>query len=425
MKATHSTAFLCGCFSIKEKNSANLLSTEWTLIEKKAEERALLQKFYYPEFVDFCFKEKNSPKRGITRYVFPKNEKITLALPKNKSQEIIVKNIELYLLPYNLLIYAIQIDLDGADLDDITLTLSVLRNITDYKEELLSTWGKIVDPIVEVYKLLAQDPKTSESDGSVRYSDLMENGNKLKIFQIVEVESEGMSEEQQKKLLFELGTLAPINSYDANSSSSPSSDYFNKIMKENKISIFNNWKALSLFDTFTFLSQPAPAYIRENWVSAYFSMIYIHALFLKFYLFRMNILFRKRKTDAARLEEEFAEFECNCCFHKISYNFLPLEIYEGLDVGLEINEEKNQLYRLIEQEKNIQEKKGDQRMNSLLFILTCMTVFSTIWDFCCLLDQIQPYEQSLGSSVLGYRVAASTILLILLIFIIFNNKFKK
>ena len=407
MKAIHNTSFLCGCFSIKENPvTITLIDPQWKRILKTEAEKLMLEKFYYPEFVNFCcLDEASSSGEGIDHYVFPLDINVTLDLSNEKQYTLFVENIELFILPYNLLIFAIRVKQDGSELDDITKSISILRNISDYKENLLlSSWKNVLAPIKEIYK---SNTSSNYNDDTFSYFNLMEYGNKLKLFQILEIESIKQSEQEQDNLLFELGTLTPINSCGTNSFFSPSSEYFDKIMKNNKISVFNNWKGLSLFDTFTILSYSTNSYLRDNWTNYYFSMIYVHSLFLKFYLFQMNMLFRKKNSKISSLECEFREFERRCCFHKISYNFLPLEFYRSLDVGLEINEERQKLYHKLEQEKNIQEKEGDRKMNSLLFYLTCLTIFSTIWDFSCLFNQVYPYEKSMGSTVFGYRLVTS------------------
>lgn len=94
----------------------------------------------------------------------------------------------------------------------------------------------------------------------------------------------------------------------------------------------------------------------NNWTDTYFRLIYIHSLFLKFYLFRLNIRFRKNLSDISQLEDELVSFESAYCFHKISYNFLPLAIYKSIDSGLEISEERSQLYHLIDVENQRREK---------------------------------------------------------------------
>ena len=409
----------------KNPSAVTSIDSRWEKVLKTKEEKSIMEKFYYPEFVNFCYQdEAPATMKGMERYVLPVNIDVEINLSKEKRHTVSISNIDLFILPYNLLIYSVQVVQDGAELNDITAALAVLRNISDYKEELIQgTWGQVLAPVVELYKRLAPMPSANyQQNDAFRYINLMENGNKLKIFQIFEIEPTAIKEKGQNELLFELGTLAPVNSYNTNSFSSPSQDYFDKIMEQNRISVFNNWKGLSLFDTFTILSYPMPSYLLSNWINVYFSMIYIHSLFLKFYLFRMNILFRKKTAKIAHLEKEFVEFERNYCFHKISYNFLPLEIYKSLDVGLEINEERTQLYHMIAQESDTQEKSANNKINYLLSFLACLTIFSTIWDFCCLLNEMYPYEDSVGSSTLGYRIVVSSVLALLLCSIIVINR---
>ena len=413
MKAIHNTAFLCGSFSIKNKIKS--FDSKWKKVMPK-DEKSVLERYYYPEFVEFCYPAEGQEKNGMQCYSLSIDKNIEVNL-RGKRHAIFVKDIEIFILPYNLFIYAIRVTQDGADLNDITLSLSILRNISEYKDELIKdSWGEILEPVVEIYRSAGDVP-----DSPFQHFDLMENGNKLKLFQIVEIESSKLTEKEQDELLFELGTLAHVDSYNSGSFTSPSQEYFDRIMKHNKISIFNNWKGLSLFDTFTVLSYPTHQYLLDNWTNYYFGMIYIHSLFLKFYLFRMNILFRKKTIKASSLEKEFLNFELNCCFHKISYNFLPLEIYQSLDVGLEINEERKQLFRMIEQEKNIQEKEGDRKLNNILLFLTGLTVFSAIWDFTCLLNQLYPYDELLGSTIGGFRIVTYILLLTVIVIFIVNR----
>ena len=83
-----------------------------------------------------------------------------------------------------------------------------------------------------------------------------------------------------------------------------SPSYLEEVLHKSKISFYNNWSALSLMDTFTILSFKAPGWLLNNWTDTYFRLIYIHSLFLKFYLFRLNIRFRKNLSDISQLEDE-------------------------------------------------------------------------------------------------------------------------
>ena len=124
------------------------------------------------------------------------------------------------------------------------------------------------------------------------------------------------------------------------------------------------------------------------------------------------------------LIEEYETFERWCCFHKISYNFLPLEINEALDKGLEIGEEKEQLATILEREKTRRDEANDKMVNTLLFFLSLLTLSSAIWDLSCLIDQMYPYADYLGNTNQGYRSVTMLVLLLLCItlYLIFHRK---
>ena len=81
---------------------------------------------------------------------------------------------------------------------------------------------------------------------------------------------------------------------------------------------------------------------------------------------------------------------------------------------------------MIAQEESAGEKRADNRMNSLLFFMTCLTMASTIYDTCCLLQELLPYEDAVGSTVLGFRLVASVMLTIVLAaLLIYRTKVRK
>ena len=45
----------------------------------------------------------------------------------------------------------------------------------------------------------------------------------------------------------------------------------------------------------------------------------------------------------------------------------------------------------------------DRLVNGLLFVLSLLTLFSAIWDFSCLLNEMYPYSDYFTSSNMGYR----------------------
>lgn len=426
MEVKHHISYLCGYFSLKKNcPKMNTIDSQWERVFCERERYDTYLRFYYPEFVEFCQQtENNVSDNNISKYRMQLEQEFTLSLFGRKQYQLKIKDVSLYIMPCNMLIYAIQLEQNGGSLDDVTAALSILRNMSNYSMESISTpFQDVLMQIDAIYDQCADTslPIPGKKEGS--YTHLVENGNKLKIFQIAELEN-AIPVKEHEELLFELGTLAPIGSYAVQSPQSASPEYFEEMMKNNKIAIFNNWKGLSILDTFTIVGYDVAPYLLENWQSNYFEMIYLHSIFLKFYLFRTNLFFRKNIRKISLLVEEFIGFERSYYFNKISYNFLPLEIRKALDAGLEIAEEKEQLYHLIEQEKDMREKRDDRKMNNLLFFLTCLTMFSAVWDSSCLFDQLYPYETVLGSTILGYRYVAYTFFLLILL-VIFLNRIRK
>lgn len=424
MEAKHHVAYLCGCFSVQSSLPAmDRVDPCWERVYCREEQYETYLKFYYPEFVDFCQQtESQSSNRNITKYRMAVKQEMSLSLEGRKQHRLMIQDVSLYILPCNLLIYAIHLEQDGADLNDVTAALSILRNVNGYSVE--STGASFIEMLQRlnaVYDQCADFSLPLHNRKPDCYSHLVENGNKLKIFQIAELQATTLSAEEHEELLFELGTLAPVGSYRAQSAQSASPEYFQSMMAVNKVAIYNNWKGLSILDTFTIVGYDVAPYLLNNWKHDYFEMIYLHSLFLKFYLYRTNLFFRKSLRNISSLVEEFIDFERSYYFNKISYNFLPLEIRKSIDSGLEIDEEKNQLYHLIEQEKDMREKRDDRKMNNLLFFLTCLTMFSAVWDSSCLFDQLYPYESVIGSTVLGYRFVAYSFFTFILIAILLNR----
>ncbi len=400
------------------------LDSRWRSIDMNDEQRAKSSNYYYPEFVDFCF---GANKNTIHRFVLPVESTIAVKVGWGnniRSVTTTVADVTLYQAPFGMCLFAIRVDMEACD-NDITAVISRLRAIDSLTADNKDFTTVALDPIMEVYRanaLSVPDVAALEKDDC--YYRLVEYGNKLKVFQIAVVDGKDWSCDSSDKLLFELGTLAPIGSYNPEDDFSSSKSYFDKIMQDGKVSVFNNWKALSLFDTFTMLGHHISDGNVANWIDNYFGMLYVSELFVKFYLFRLNNDFRISHKRADKLLSEFDDFEYSCWFDNVSYNFLPRLIHRSMEQGLEILGEKQRLYQMIAQQKDNREKRDDQRMNNLLFYLTLFTTFSMIWDASSLFNEMYPYETYVGSNIEGFRLVSYSLMLIVFA-LIMAIRFKK
>lgn len=411
--------YLCGVFSLKDNAfvSAGRLGSDWKPSEYSKETICGYEQYYFPDFVHFCFGGCSKEDNTVGRYSLKTEGEFHVSVgcrEKVRSVGVRTPEILLFLFPFKMAQFAIRIELDTDNDDDITAAVAVMRNINRCKNGGLEEYCETaLSPIVEAFR--SMNMESPAEDAKFDYRRLVENGNKLKIFQIACLGKDRWSSDNVDQLLFEIGTTAPIGSSDGKSVDSPSETFFKEMMSRDTLSVYNNWKALFLFDTTTIICGDCPEWLLKNWTEDYFGMIYICQLYRRNYLFRLNRRFRFERENVGCLENESVDFERRCCFHNISYNFLPEMFNHRVESSLKTEEEKESLYHMISQEQANREKKAENRMNNLLFFMTCLTMASAIWDTCCLINGIIPFGISIGSEIIGYRLTASILTAIVLL----------
>lgn len=350
---------------------------------------------YYESFVDSLVSVKNrsmlNPYNETAHYTLEVNKVCKLRNLKlsNNEWDFKVLRLHLFFFPYNICLFAIEIE-DGVECNanDLTFAHLCLRDVNNYmgwvekknaNGKKYKEWGLKLDapdyldcikPLLELCSLTGKYEN--------QYSRLTLTGNKLKSFQIV------LTDNTDNDFLYELGTLSPIGCVNNHLNFlSPSKEYYDKLMKENTISVFRNWKALALFDTFTVvINSNDPERTLFPWRNFYFRLIYVHSLFQKTMLFIVNRKFRSDQhvEECRGLLQDMKVQEHWYAFSNISYNFLPQLIYKSIDYGLEIGEERESLRRYIEQESERLDKQNEFRIGKLVFYITVITIFSALYD---------------------------------------------
>lgn len=395
------TGILCGNFSTRGmKLTPSQHNALWQHIVKNNEERSLGHHFYYSKFYDVCYGDKSQGIDGFDRYEYtPEQGELHLVFG-SKSYDLRVERLGIYLCPFNIALYSIMVTMETEESNDITFVMSKLRDIMSFQtnEPIKPFVTLAVDPIKEFCAELS----TNNSE----FEHMLIYGNKLKLFQIIEFEeTETNNRNMDDVLLYEFGTLSLVANHDMTAPDAPSADYFEQIIQNNTVSIYNNWKALSLFDTFTMMGWNISQSSRNNWIDNYSGMIYLYGLFVKVYLFELNNNYNSEKSgrDRSMISETYDEFETKYYFIDISYNILPRMVNTHIFKALEIAPEKCRLYERIERQNMLHEKKADSKMNRLLFAMTNLTLMSAIWDGACLLNEVYPYSEHFSSSVIGFR----------------------
>ena len=410
-------AFLCGYFTRKiQANFEKMESDGWERKIPVAKHVADMKRIYYPEFVDFCFADADA-----TRGCVELSRKVgvqTVLVTKSGNVELTIDDLSLYLMPMDVTLLKIGVSFEVDDLNKATAVLASLRMVDYYSAEDHGEFIRLaIDPLLEQYRAL-----TGSDDCGV--SRLVEQGNKFRIFQIVNSLKSDVDADTATMLsdvtLYQMGSVSKVTNGELKGSG-VSEVYLNKILDESRVSVFDSWHALALNDTFTVHGENLSPKLIAQWSECYFGMIYLHSLMVKSFLFGLNVQLREalqdrttalrqlssafgvRRSPIDALVQRFEEFERKCCFHKVSYNFLPVLLDEAIDKGLCIAEEKEQLYVVIDKEKGRRDAANDRLVNGLLFVLSLLTLFSAIWDFSCLLNEMYPYSDYFTSSNMGYR----------------------
>jgi hypothetical protein len=318
-------------------------------------------------------------------------------------KDVFIEYFDLFIFPGNIAIYSFRCDFSGCSYDEITLLVNYIRNKAPQEFSFISA---------HTVPLKASG---GDSGGGLIF------GNKLKSFTLVEMGQE-LTEIDEKDLLYDLATCSPVGSASGKVSYfQPTPYYKEKLWEENTVNVFDNWKGMCLFDSFTGLFRKG-ALNEFVWENAYFNMIFLHSLYVKHYLFTINRRFFLENTDKQELEDEFYEFDNYFNFRQISYNFLPQIIYEKTRHGFDIEDELAQMQTGIERANAVEQGIQDRRINKVLTIIAFLTVFSVILDASDLIDKLI-FESSLAYQFISGSLALSVIVLISVL--IFRNTRKK
>ncbi|MCR5851428.1 MAG: hypothetical protein K6G92_12100 [Bacteroidaceae bacterium] len=318
-------------------------------------------------------------------------------------------NLHLYLFPFNITLVAIEIDDNGSEIDQLRMAH---RQLINWEENINTIASKeFLQSLSPIAKLLPDE----------NLATIVEDGNNLKIFQIVQLDNKCPDD----RLLFEIATFSPIGSVCGNESYSHSEEYFNKLIKENTVSTYYNWKALSLVDSFTVLA--GEGFDSWQWTNLYFPLIYLRCIFEKTFCFSRNNIYRLGQQKATKqLSEEIADMERYYFYSTISYKFQPNLVYASIAKGLDIEAERKELARQVKEmaKKEMEEKKEkeEHRRDLITLGLSIFAVFSVTWDLCSLIKDAFTNKDDHLTPMISLWVALTVIVIFALYFFIIKKK---
>ena len=383
LKVNNSIIRISGIFESDLNSVTDRKFKEAGYIDETIKDQQFHKNYWYPEFRDIFFRKEN--KETAARILVKScNEKVTF-LRRNQEKEVVKKtqttinSKEVYLFPNGLHFFSISFDTSGLSLVDISdLTFSI-RNFTaeleGYKE---SEWVKWVEnEVIAGIKIYSTwDQKTIPVD---EYS-----GSKFKLYSVVDLEpNDSINQQVIDELLYDIGCVAQIGSAGGKKHYSPSESYYNLLLKD-KISAFNNYAMLPLFDTFTTVGFGILSYdfTHITYNETYFR-IYLFNLFIKYNLYRYN---SDMRLDSVKTRNQFEKFLNNYNISTISYNFLPNLIFEKHRKSMLVEEELAKFEERINRISQSIQEDQQNRMNTLIGIVGLFTSIGSVDPAIALLE---------------------------------------
>lgn len=388
----YSHVFLVGSFNRKVKPKQLEKENNWKRIIVSKNDYSDLCSMYYQSHIDAMLETDrwNSFQRIISKknrdhykpsflrkirhyqYVVREDEgTINICEIQNKENEIVViplvdyiikiQKLHIYFFPLDIVLFAIEIDDSGSLLNaNYTEAHQLLRTWcwTGRKEFSNSTKMQLCIALAPLAKFL--------NDNSL--CNLISEGNKLKLFQIIHLND---AELYNDKTLYEIATCSPLGVVGSNDNMDPSKDYYESVLKSNKISTFKNWTGSALVDSFTVIGQ-GNDFNTWPFVNLYFQYIYLRCVFEKEFCFSRNNKYRLNKVKGDLLTE-IAQMERYYFYDNISPNFQPNLLYQAMAKGLCVKEERELLAKQIKE-------KEESKNNRLLAFVSVFAVFSIAFD---------------------------------------------
>ena len=411
--AKYSHAFLVGSFNSNVRPQG--LDTKiWKRQILRSEDYNDLLSDYYQSLVD-SMAEAEIQKRpnflqSVCHYVNDidpdSKQQFDICLTKGRdkipySYKISLCKLHLYFFPNDIVLMVIEIDDKGVDLNLMTLGHSSLINLK------FAPTGN--DVFIEKMKPLLDLCKRNE------LNSLVKDGNNLKIFQIVEVDAETLED----NLLFEIGTFIPEGAVDGKDPYSPSKNYFKTIIENHSISVFYNWKALALVDSFTVLG--IDSYNKWTWENLYFPLIYLRCIYEKTFCFSRNSAYRLDKS-VKNISQEIIDMEKYYFYNNISYNFLPELLYDSMVKGIGLKEEREEISKQIKEQVKEKEEHRQQRITTYL---GAFAIFSVAWDLCSMFMQGFTKKNAILPARLAFIFSIIAITLLIVYQTIYKGKWRK
>ncbi len=382
--------------------SDKLEASSWNRIKIPIEKYDKMSSHYYPSLL-LSMVEVDGKEQSVCRYemILKKHDVNDLMILKRKdgsttSYPCAIVNVQLWFFPFGMVLFSIEIEEHTQSLSDLSLMHSAWKNWSDrYEDFHTENLDNLLNPLLKLSK------GESKSPSSITYQ-----GTKIRQYQLIETDT------LSNELLYELGSFSPIGvvaQTNPKTAFKPSDDYFDKIIRENSLSVFSNWKALALNDSFTILA--IDDFFEINEFHENFEFLYMRCLFEEFYCFDRNNLYRENdKINNAEIENEISFMEKHYFFDDMSYDFLPPLMYRIIAKGLELPKDREQLIQHVKQSLRNDRL---ERNNIAVNFVQIFAIVSVIWTIRGMLTEISCCFKSELWTVIFFMLSLSCMFVLL------------
>ncbi len=366
-------------------------------------EKQSLQDYLYPDFRKVMFGDAKDEHH--VRFSNSDRRRFNLVISKGddlSTHSVFVVRCELYLFRGHIGLFSLKIELEpDQTIGVISDILNKIRNF-NAKDSDNNEWHNWISKNYLTGIVLRSTEKNPvEADEF--------SGSKFKLFTAYDLE---FNEEDRPGLLYDMGTVSPINSGKGLTGLSPDPEYFNQLL-QNRVAAFKNWEALCLFDGFCAIGHKflldRDGLLKKDWDETYFR-IYLFRLFFKYNLYRYSTLVSKEDSDkAVEYRDQFEDFLNHYNISHISFNFLPNMIFEKVGNALQLQSEVDMFRERIRNLSTAIQEQKQAKTNMLLQAVTALSGLGFLVDINSYLHQIQKFTHL---SMLGIYLLLGSILLV-------------
>lgn len=384
-----------------------------------AETREEMQTLLCDGFIDTFGRKHN--RKGIYKYINHYRVPFDREIAIDSTTRIHLRYIDYYIYPSDIILFVMKIDNSGTEYGKLSSRNFAIKMVNFYSKDGYSM--EYLDLFAPLFDLLHKE--WWKSDVKRAFHQLF-IGNKLYMYQIVQL-PESVKCDDMVHRLYELTNMVDSGVMsDPNDEFYPNPVYYQKLIENNTIALYNNWMAMALPDAFCVLMKHTKdAFISEPWENSRFKL-FLNTILLKNYLIICNATYQKKSINGD-FEHDFIDFDRAFNLRMVSYNNVPQTIYNKMRYALEIDDELALINTKITHYREKQDNQSDRRRNIVLFFVALLAVTSAFADGVTLFTQLGFIADNPSKVVLhSIRITCLTIFsLIVIVGVIICFKYKK